>query len=37
MNKIGEILKSTRERRNLTLSQAAGKIKVREEQSVKDL
>lgn len=31
MNKIGEILKSTRERRNLTLSQAAGKIKVREE------
>ena len=31
MNKIGEVLKSTREKRNLTLSQASGKIKVREE------
>jgi cytoskeletal protein RodZ len=31
MNQIGEILKSTREKRNLTLSQASGKIKVREE------
>jgi cytoskeletal protein RodZ len=31
MNKIGEILKSTREKRRLTLSQASDKIKVREE------
>lgn len=31
MNKIGEILRTTREKRNLTLSQAAQKIKVREE------
>lgn len=31
MNKIGEVLKTTRERRSLTLSQAAQRINVREE------